>query len=59
LRIYKDTTVEKSVNITIPSPGSLAIIDEKLPLLLIPSGRTLKAVASALSMDVLMTGVDE
>jgi len=59
LRIYKDTTLEKSFNITIPSPGSLAIIDGKLPILLIPSGRTLKAIASAASMDVLMTGVDE
>jgi ribonucleotide monophosphatase NagD (HAD superfamily) len=59
LKIYKDTTLEKSFNITIPSPSSLAMISEKQPILIIPSGRTLKAVASAASVDVLMTGVDE
>jgi len=59
LRIYKDTTLEKSFNITISSPGSLAMTNEKHPILIIPSGRTFKAIASAASMDVLMTGVDE
>jgi len=60
LRIYKGTTLETSFNVTIPSPGSLSMINEKnSPILLIPSNRTLKAVASAESVNVLMAGLDE
>jgi ribonucleotide monophosphatase NagD (HAD superfamily) len=59
LNIYKDETLETSFNIIISSSSSLAMISDKQPILLIPSGRTLKAVASAESMDVLLTGVDE
>jgi ribonucleotide monophosphatase NagD (HAD superfamily) len=59
LNIYKEEALETSFNIIIPSPSSLAMISEKQPILLIPSGRTLKAIASAESVDVLMTGVDE
>jgi len=58
-RIYKEATPEASFNIIIPSPSSLAMISEKQPILIIPSGKTLKAIASAESVDVLMTGVDE
>jgi hypothetical protein len=60
LKIYKGTTLEASINIVIPSPGTLALINKKeSPIILIPSGRTFKAVASASSVDVLMTGFDE
>jgi hypothetical protein len=60
LKIYKGSTLEKSLNIVIPSPGTLALIKEKKePIILIPSGRTFKAVSSTGSMDVLMTGFDE
>ena len=59
LKIYNGTTLENSFNITIPSPGTLAMISEKTPILIVPSGRTLKAVATSANINVLMTGVDE
>jgi hypothetical protein len=60
IKIYKDTTLEKSFNISIPSPGSLAVNNNRdSPILLIPSERTLKAVASSSSVDVLMAGIDD
>jgi ribonucleotide monophosphatase NagD (HAD superfamily) len=59
LNIYKDESLEASFSIIISSSTSLVMISEKQPILLIPSGRTLKAVASAENVDVLMTGVDE
>jgi len=59
-RIYKSATLESSFTITIPSTGSLSLIgSDKAPILVVPSGRTLKAVASASSIDVVMTAEDK
>ena len=60
LRIYKGATLEKSFNILIPQASSISFVNEKnSPTLLIPSERTLKAVASAASVDVLLAVVEE
>ena len=59
LRIYNGTTLESSFNITIPSSNTLAMINDKVPILIVPSGRTLRAVATSDSINVLMTAVDE
>jgi len=60
LNIYKGTTLEKSFSIIIPASSSLTITNEKKsPILLIPSNRTLKGIAEATSIHVLMAGYDE
>jgi hypothetical protein len=60
LRIYKATTLERSLAVNIASPGVVDFVNRKdSPILLVPSGRTLKAIASAASVDVLMTGYDK
>lgn len=59
LKVYKDGTVEASAAIAIEAYGTVHVASGKKPVLIVPSGRTLKAVASAESVTVLMTGVDE
>jgi len=60
LRIYKGATLENSFNIIVPANGTLILMTRNdSPILLIPSDRTFKAVASAASVNVLMTGFDE
>jgi ribonucleotide monophosphatase NagD (HAD superfamily) len=59
LRIYKDTTLETSFDITIPASSTMSILNRKdSPTLLVPGGRTLKAIASAASVKVLMACED-
>jgi hypothetical protein len=60
LRIYRGTTLEASVDINLTSPGMVSIVSRKdEPILIVPSGRTLKAVASSASVHVVMAGYDE
>jgi hypothetical protein len=60
LRIYRGTTLEVSVDINLASPGMISIVGRKdEPILIVPSGRTLRAVASAESVHVVMAGYDE
>jgi len=60
LKIYLDNSLEASFNIVVSASSSVSLIgDVDSPILLIPSDRTLKAVASAGSVDVLMAGFDE
>jgi hypothetical protein len=60
LRIYRGTTLEASVDINLASPGMVSITGRKTePLLIIPSGRTLRAIASEASVHVVMAGYDE
>ena len=59
LKIYKGTSMETSFDISIPSSGTLAIANSGKPIIVIPSGRTFKAVASAASVKVLMVGEDK
>jgi len=48
------------VDINLASPGMVSIIGRKdEPILIVPSGRTLRAVASAESVHVVMAGCDE
>lgn len=57
LKIYKGETLETSLPISVG--GTVEIISEKIPAIIIPSGRTLKAIASEESVTVLMTAKDE
>ncbi|MEM2163715.1 MAG: hypothetical protein QW521_02260 [Desulfurococcaceae archaeon] len=59
LKIYKDATLEASIPITLGAYDSIDIVSGDKPIIIVPSGRTLKAVASAESVTVLMTGEDE
>jgi ribonucleotide monophosphatase NagD (HAD superfamily) len=59
LRIYKGADLEIFYNLVLPPQSALAIVSEKMPILVVPSGRTLKAIASAESVQVLMSAVDE
>jgi len=60
LRIYRGTTLEKSIPITLGAYDTIdTVSDKESPILVVPSGRTLKAVASAASITVLMTGEDK
>jgi len=60
IRIYSGATLEASFNINLPSPGVYSIVSRKEePLLIVPPGRTLKAVASAATVEVMMAGYDE
>lgn len=59
LRIYKDATLETSMPISIGAYDSIDIVSEINPIIIVPSGRTFRAVASAASISVLMTGEDE
>jgi hypothetical protein len=60
LRIYKGDALERDFNINIPSLGVFSQANPKgSPLLVVPSGRTLKAVASAASVDVALACYDE
>jgi hypothetical protein len=60
LRIYRGTTLEASVDINLASPGMISIVSSKdEPILIVPSGRTLRAIASSPSVHVVMAGYDE
>jgi hypothetical protein len=60
IRIYKDTALETSININLPSPGMYNVVSRRdAPILVVPPGRTLRAVASAATIEVLMAGYDE
>jgi hypothetical protein len=60
LRIYKGTTLEASIPLIIPGSTTLSIAGQKhSPILVVPSGRTLKAVASAASVNVTLAAYDE
>jgi len=59
-RIYKGTTVDTSVSIVIPASSTITIVGNRdSPVLLVPSDRTLKAVATAASVNVFMAGYDK
>jgi len=59
VNIYKDATLETSMNFIVQASSTLQIISkEDSPLLVVPQGRTLKAVAGASSIYVLITGED-
>jgi hypothetical protein len=59
-RIYRGGSLEKSFSFNLASPGVFSAVNPKdSPLLAIPSGRTLKAVASAESVDVVLAGYDK
>ncbi|MEO0260697.1 MAG: hypothetical protein ABIM77_08170 [candidate division WOR-3 bacterium] len=60
LRIYRGATLEKSIPIAFGAYDTIdTVSDKESPILVVPSGRTLKAVASAASITVLMTGEDK
>jgi hypothetical protein len=59
LEIYKGTSMETSFDINVPASGTLSIANSGKPIIVIPSGRTFKAVASAESVKVLMVGEDK
>lgn len=58
IRIYKGVSLETSVSIILGVNETKPIVSEKYPLLVVPPGRTLKAIASAASVSILMTGED-
>jgi hypothetical protein len=60
LRIYKDNTLEASVAIVIPASSTISIISQKhSPILIVPGGRTLKAVSSGGNINLTMAAFDE
>lgn len=59
LRIYRGGNVERSLTITVGAYGTVAVSCRAKPVLVVPSGRALKAVASAESVSILMTAEDE
>ena len=60
VRIYKGTTLEAEFSINLPSTGVFSFIGTKgSPLLVVPPGRTLRAVASAESVVVVLSAYDE
>lgn len=58
LRIYNGTTVEREITIVLGANQTLSERDINSPWLTIPSGRTLKAVASADSVMVILQCYD-
>ena len=58
LRIYKGATLEASVDLIVPATSTLTIVSER-PVLVVPSGRALRAVASAANVVLLMACYDE
>lgn len=60
LNIYKGVSLESSLNIVLNEYSLTNIVsNSENPILIIPPGRTLKAVASSESVNLLMAGVDE
>lgn len=60
LRIYKGASLEASVNMMLGANMLISIISNiENPILIVPPDRTLKAVASAESINVLMAAIDE
>jgi hypothetical protein len=60
LRIYRDTTLERESSFQIPTSATVTVVSRRTePILIVPPGRTLKAIASATSVQVLMAGYDE
>jgi hypothetical protein len=60
VRIYKGTTLEAEFLFSLPSTGVFSFIGTKgSPLLVVPPGRTLRAVASAESVVVVLSAYDE
>jgi len=60
LKIYKGTTLETSTAIVIPASSTISVVEPKnSPILIVPGGRTLKAVASAESVYVVLSAFDE
>jgi len=58
LRIYNGTTVEREITIVLGANQTLSERDINSPWLTIPSGRTIKAVASAASVMVVLQCYD-
>jgi hypothetical protein len=59
LEIYKGKSMETSLDINLIGSETLTIANSGKPIIVIPSGRTFKAVASAASVEVLMVGEDK
>jgi len=59
INIYKEGNAEASLSLIVPASTTISITSNKLPLLAIPGKRTLKAVASAASIVLVMTCIDE
>jgi hypothetical protein len=60
VRIYREATLEAEFVFNLPSPGMYSIVSTKgSPLLVVPAGRTLRAVASAVSVIVMLSAYDE
>ena len=58
IRIYRGASLEASVDFVIPPQTTIAISNTSTPVLVVPSGRTLKAIATAPSVSLLMTCTD-
>jgi hypothetical protein len=59
LKIYKGDSVEASFDIIIPASTTLSLISSNdKPILIVPSDRKLRAVASATSVDVLISCIE-
>jgi len=58
LRIYRGDVVEKSLDIIVPASSTLVITNTS-PILIVPSNRTLKAIAATENIDLLLTCLDE
>lgn len=59
INIYRGETLEASTSVALAAYGSIGMASERVPILIVPSGRTPRAVASSGTISVLMTGKDE
>ncbi len=60
LRVYRGDVVEKSLNIIIPASSTISITSRvDSPVLILPGNRTIRAVATASSVDLVLTCYDE
>lgn len=58
IRIYRGAALEASASFVLPASSTL-VIERESPVLVVPPGRRLAAVASASSVSITMAGVDE
>jgi len=59
INIYREGSAEASLSLIVPATSTLSITSNKLPLLVVPGKRTLKAVATSASITLVMACVDE
>ena len=58
VRIYKGDSIEASFDVIVPATSTMTVVSE-VPLLIVPGGRALKAIASAANVLLVMTCRDE